>query len=433
MPDLKDRMDALPDKRRRRDYSVAELITGCISMFLFKETTRNAANNDRQEEKFKENYYKLFKLRLPHMDTVERFLRLLDPEELEKLKAVLVCQILEKRVLHKFRFIGKWFTVAIDGTGTNSYDSNDGEGSRIHKKSKNGVVTYMHHVVEAKLVTSSGLAISIASEWVSNKDRKEFEKQDCERRAFERLAAKIKAYFPRLPICILADGLYPNQTFMRICQENNWQYVVVFPDDILKVLHEDIYDLQDKYRRLQAIDSKDEGRTIITKDYTWLAEPLDHEGYPLYWVSCEQTVAHNDKGQTPSELEDDKIVNRFVFITSIQPTDATVREICQAGRNRWKIENQGFNNQKTKGYSLGHKFSRNSFNSYRNYYQCLQIAHMINSFVEHSSNFVQLLGEHSKQTIKNLWKQLLAMLLYTELDESVMEIIGKYQIRLKRR
>ncbi|WP_460432504.1 transposase family protein [Arachidicoccus ginsenosidivorans] len=424
-------MNKLSDKRRRRDYSVAELVTGCISMFLFKQTTRNGANNDRQEEKFRENYYKLFKLRLPHMDTVERFLRLLDPEELEKLKAVLVCQILEKRVLHRFRFLGKWFTVAIDGTGTNSYDSNDGEGSRIYKTSKKGVVTYMHHVVEAKLVTSSGLAISLASEWVNNKDRKEFEKQDCEREAFVRLAAKLKEYFPRLPICILADGLYPNKTFMQICKENNWTYVVVFPDDILSVLHEDIYDLQDKHRSMQTVELKAKGQTTITKDYTWLEEPLEHEGCTLYWVSCEQVTTHNSKEGKPTEEDDKKEINRFVFITNIKPTGANVREICQTGRNRWKIENQGYNSQKNGGYSLGHKFSRNSFSSYRNYYQCLQIAHMINSFVEHSSDFVQLLQQHSKQTVKNLWKKLMETLSATTLDESLFEIKGRYQIRLK--
>ncbi|QEC72919.1 hypothetical protein FSB73_15760 [Arachidicoccus ginsenosidivorans] len=101
-----------------------------------------------------------------------------------------------------------------------------------------------------------------------------------------------------------------------------------------------------------------------------------------------------------------KKINRFVFITNIKPTGANVREICQAGRNRWKIGNQGYNSQKN-GYSPGYKFSLNSFSSYRNYYQCLQIAHMINSFVEHRSDFVQLLQQHSKQTVKNLWKKLM--------------------------
>ena len=48
---------------------------------------------------------------------------------------------------------------------------------------------------------------------------------------------------------------------------------------------------------------------------------------------------------------------------------------------RWKIENEGFNNQKNGGYNLQHKFSRTSFNASKNYYQLLQIADIINQLV----------------------------------------------------
>ena len=65
-PDLIDRMQELPDYRERKHYEIAELLTGGIAMFLFKEGSRNAINNDRKEAKFSKNYQRLFKLRLPH-------------------------------------------------------------------------------------------------------------------------------------------------------------------------------------------------------------------------------------------------------------------------------------------------------------------------------------------------------------------------------
>jgi len=43
----------------------------------------------------------------------------------------------------------------------------------------------------------------------------------------------------------------------------------------------------------------------------------------------------------------------------------------------------------------------------QNYYRLLQISHMINQFTERSKDFVELLNEHSKQTIKALWKDLI--------------------------
>jgi hypothetical protein len=66
---LRDQLKELPDPRLRHCYMIDEIAMGSISMFLFKEATRNAFNNDRTEPRFKENYRKIFNLRLPHMDT----------------------------------------------------------------------------------------------------------------------------------------------------------------------------------------------------------------------------------------------------------------------------------------------------------------------------------------------------------------------------
>ncbi len=81
-PDFFERMSLFKDQRKRKDYSVAELVTGCIALFRFKEGGRNAINNDRKEVRFRDNYFRLFKLRLPHMDTVEDFLHQLDCDTL---------------------------------------------------------------------------------------------------------------------------------------------------------------------------------------------------------------------------------------------------------------------------------------------------------------------------------------------------------------
>ena len=58
-------------------------------------------------------------------------------------------------------------------------------------------------MLEAKLVFTNGFSISLGTQWIENP--KEYDKQDCELKAFKRLAVKLKKWFPRLPICILAD------------------------------------------------------------------------------------------------------------------------------------------------------------------------------------------------------------------------------------
>ena len=99
---------------------------------------------------------------------------------------------------------------------------------------------------------------------------------------------------------------------------------------------------------------------------------------------------------------------------------------------RWNIENS-FDYLKEHGYNLGHKFSRSSFRALKNYYQSMLMAHMINQFVEKSSEVTALLTAHSKETIANLWKRLLAYFSENKIKRGeYAKLLGKrYQVRLE--
>lgn len=434
-PDFIERMQSLQDPRKRKAYTTAELIMGCIALFLFKETSRNAINNDRKEKQFRDNYRRIFKQELPHMDTVNDFLRLLAPGELEQLKATMISSLIEQKVLHKFRMFGKYFTIAIDATGINSYDKNNEEKDRVHKTSKNGKTTYHSYVLEAKLVTTSGLSISLSSEWIANNAERNFNKQDCEMKAFERICVKIKKYFPRLPVCILADGLYPNDTFMKICDDNGWAYIVMLKDDSLKTLQTAIIDTENKYRHKQQHSlTSHKGMCITNAGYEWISEPLTYKTHRLYWFACHETKVWYKKGEDGSRQKSGEEQTHFVWLTNLPPGGDTVRSMAEGGRMRWKIENEGFNTQKNNGYALGHLFSRTSSTGYKNYYQCLQIAHLINQLTEHSQLVTDLLDSDPKITLRHLWKLINAIMLLQLIDDSKETQANiRCQIRLRKR
>ena len=88
-------------------------------------------------------------------------------------------------------------------------------------------VSYSHQVLEAKLVCANGFSLSLGTQWIENPEG-DFDKQDCEAKAFKRLAKQLKRDFPRLPICIVADGLYPNEPFFETCRSNQWEYICTF-------------------------------------------------------------------------------------------------------------------------------------------------------------------------------------------------------------
>ena len=407
-PELFSSFNDLTDSRKRKEYSMAEILTGALFMHIFKETSRNAFNNDHRDACFRKNFFKYFRFNLPHADTIDDVLRDLAPEELEMLKMHFVSGLIEQKLFRKFRLLGKSYTVAVDATGMATFDHRHCDQC-LTKTSKTGVVTYLHYVLEAKLVTSTGLCISLASEFIENTPGRDYEKQDCEQKAFVRLAAKIKKHFPRLPICILADGLYPNNTVFDICENNNWLFIITLKDGNLKTFQTEV-NLLNATAGKQSVYRTD----IITRTtlkYAYLND-IEYAGRYFSWVECNETIV-NIKSKTTAH-------QRFVYITNIPQDQNNIIETADRGRLRWKIENEGFNAQKNLGYELEHKFSRVSYFAMQNYYQLLQIAHMINQLVERSKAVVEIMTEHSKQTIVDLWKKMIAYLIIYECDETIM-------------
>jgi len=124
---------------------------------------------------------------------------------------------------------------------------------------------------------------------------------------------------------------------------------------------------------------------------------------------------------------------RFVWLTSLPPDKENVHKIAEGGRLRWCIENEGFNIQKNNGYALGHRFSRSSFTSYKNYYQCLQVARTINQITEHSDAVSELLDDDKTLTIKHLWKLLNCCLLLLAIQmQDSNESAKRCQVRLRK-
>ena len=415
-PELFDKIREIEDYRKGADYKLVELITACIGMFLLKEGSRNAFNNDRQEEKFKRNYSRMFKMRLPHMDTVDAVMRRLDENELEHLKTTMIRTLLVKKTLHKFRFQGKYFLVAVDGSGVASYSKKHCDHC-LTKTSKNGKTTWFHNVLEAKLVCSNGFSISLGTEWIENPEG-DYKKQDCEQKAFRRLAQKLKELFPQLPICIAADGLYPNQTFFSICKNSNWSFIVTFEDGNLPTVWKTVEVLRgitsdNKF----SCTIKQQGKTI-SRDYCWL-NGIDYRRFLINWIECVETV----------ETDKSKKSSRFVHITDHKISRDTAEEISFSGRLRWKIENEGFNTQKNLGYGLKHKYSRVNWLAAKNYYQCLQIAHLINQLLELNTRFKEQLK--GKITIKHLWKCMIGFLIYGSIDTEKLSILAQLRTQVR--
>jgi hypothetical protein len=300
-----------------------------LMMFVFKRGSRHHTDQ-LFTPGFEKNYFNLFGLRLPVMETVNQFLKQLPPEELENLKRTLIKGLIEKRVLDKFRFMGR-LVVAVDGTGICSFEKEPFTGCP-YKTSKTGKKTWQAGLLEAKIICSNGFSLSIETEWYKNPDNID-EKQDCEQKAFARLAGKLKKDYPRLPVILVAGSLYPNDTFFTICENNRWRFILTFKEGCLKTVWEEtmsLYPLEEgrnkQSRPAPAVPKIWETIMFINK--------IGYKKHVLHW--CEYI-----RSKVKAEKEE-----RFVHISDIAINQSNVREISFYGRLRWKIENEGFNIQK---------------------------------------------------------------------------------------
>jgi len=410
-PALFQKLAEIPDFRILPQYSLTELLFAGIALHLFKVGSRNAFNNLREKRNFISNFCKAFKMKIPHLDTVDLAMRAVSNEEIEKVKTYLIKHLITKKTFYNYRIFGKYYNVAIDATGVMTIDEKNLNNfpNALYKTYRKGKEdeyrVYFINVLEAKLVTENGFCISLATEWIENPSE-EYIKQDCEQKAFKRLSAKLKKSYPRLPICLTADGLYPNKTIFEACQKYNWVWIFTLKSGNLPSVWEEA----ERLKKLQLNNNK----TLITstvmkvrdRKSEKLQQVLKELLTKLDWINEIDYEGFSVNIVRGFELLDGEIIHTFVYLTSLSVTYENSKEIFNNGRLRFKIENEGFNIQKNHGYNMQHKFSQTSELAMKNYYSCMQIAHLINQFYE--NNIVL----KARETFKNLWEFLRGMFVF---------------------
>lgn len=70
-----------------------------------------------------------------------------------------------------------------------------------------------------------------------------------------------------------------------------------------------------------------------------------------------------------------------MWITSFKITEKNRKEIVYYGKQRWKIENEGFKMQKNGTFDIEHIYSKN-YNAIKAHYFFIQFAHTIRQLLE---------------------------------------------------
>lgn len=106
----------------------------------------------------------------------------------------------------------------------------------------------------------------------------------------------------------------------------------------------------------------------------------------------------------------------FRYISNIDINDSNIKEVVSLDRRRWKIENEGFYNQKHSTFDITHLNSRNN-NFMKCHYYFIQFAHTIRQLLEQEN----ILTKSLKLKIKGVSAHLFNALTSTISDVNNLE------------
>ena len=339
---------------------------------------------------------------LPHYVTLNEYLERLDPKELENIQHDIVYRMIRRKTFNDAKVLKKWLVI-VDGTELDEglKKKNDNYLERCYNHGTAEEYTRYHRsVLEAKIYFGNNFVANIATEPIENdaeysakKLSDEKIKQDCESKAFLRLTQKLKKAYPRLPICILADSLYVSENVINRCKEYNWDYIICY---------------------------KEGSASSIAQEYNAIPEKTKVGNAEFINKVLYQDGTVNVLTYTETKIKKGKeITTTFQWITNIEITKENAVKLAEAGRKRWKIENQGFNRQKKWQGNIEHACSHNA-----NAQKCHYLMEQIADFIKQLYEYFFLNKNEIKKKQKNISSDLLASIskpLTTE-DISVIDM-----------
>lgn len=404
LPDLLKDLSKIKDYRTKNvKYSLAMLQAYGILMFAMHYSSRRETNREMTAPIIRENLKVLFPEleTLPHGDTLYR---LLERIEVEKIEEAQIRQL--KRMIENKKFVNylvdKKYRIAIDGTQKFARRGECGDGYLLRHVGTDKEAQSYIYVLEAVLVLGNGMVIPFMSEFLTNKDiekengPEEKKKQDCELKAFYRLAARIKEAFPRLRIVLMMDGLYAAGPVFCICREYHWDYMITLKRGSIPSL----------YKEAETLMGLTPGNTLETmwgdrkQTYTYINE-VDYEyadkdtgkkrRLKLNVVKC-----HEEWEEAKADGRIEQKETTYVWLSSRPISKTNVFRRCTLiARYRWQIENNILV-EKHQGYGYEHSYALN-VNALKGYHYLSKIAHMVMTIVMMSLKVIDKVNEVGKR------------------------------------
>ena len=421
VPEILKYIDEISDPRKRNEYSMRYLIMSEILMFLSEGKSQRFTETAYRDNKYLENIGKIIKEELRKIPDAEIYTNVfskVEKEEIEKFQYKINYQMIRNKIYEGSKILGK-YNLVLDATRFQKAHYEISE--EWLKETKDGNTTWYLSMLELKLVANN-MAISLMNEMIKNEDKKkeneteeeiknksiEELKQDCELNASKRMLPRFRKIYPRLPVRIIADSLYPSIGLIELCEKENLEYIFVLKDKRIPTLLAEFLTLVSMSEGNREIKETKE-QIVLT---LW-ENDIDYKGKKINVIR--QITKDKETGK----------YSKWMWITNREITRKNLYKIIYCAKLRDYIENQGFREQKiTSGIDLEHVYSKD-IKAIKVIYTIIQITHLILQIIEHSN----ICGEFNKKygSVKVFRRKFYAHLTETYINIELIQI--KIQIR----
>ena len=421
VPEILKYIDEIREPRKRNNYSMRYLIMSEMLMFLSEGKSQRFTETAYRDNKYLENIGKIIKEELRKIPDAEIYTNVfskVEKEEIEKFQYKINYQMIRNKIYEGSKILGK-YNLVLDATRFQKAHYEISE--EWLKETKDGNTTWYLSMLELKLVANN-MAISLMNEMIKNEDKKkeneteeeiknksiEELKQDCELNASKRMLPRFRKIYPRLPVRIIADSLYPSIGLIELCEKENLEYIFVLKDKRIPTLLAEFLTLVSMSEGNREIKETKE-QIVLT---LW-ENNIDYKGKKINVIR--QITKDKETGK----------YSKWMWITNREITRNNLYKIIYCAKLRDYIENQGFREQKiTSGIDLEHVYSKD-IKAIKVIYTIIQITHLILQIIEHSN----ICGEFNKKygSVKVFRRKFYAHLTETYINIELIQI--KIQIR----
>lgn len=389
LPALLKSLSEIDDYRnpKKLKHQLTMVLLYGILCFVLHTSSRREANRELTGPTLLGHLRELFPEMesIPHQDTLNRILSRIEVEEIQQAQLLMIRRLIRNKKFERWLVAGR-YPIVFDGTQKavrRDLVSEQWLQRRINAGTDKEEMQYYVYVLEASLAFANGLNLPLMSEFLNYAEGDtDNDKQDCELRAFKRMARRLKSAFPRLPIMVLLDGLYPNGPVFQMCRNNHWQFMIVLKDDSLPSLWEEFNGLSqlDSHQQADKTWGNRRQRFRWVNDIEYRFDTNQKKKQIVHVVVCEESWEEIDEEGNPIEKR-----SRHAWVSSEPLTKDNLHERCNLGaRHRWAIE-ETILVEKHQGYSYEHLFSHD-WNAMKGYHYLMHLGHALNVLAQYSEH-----------------------------------------------